>query len=108
MKWTQILGSAAALVAACAIVSPATARADEPTAGTDCNSSELNLTTTSTAGEGLRCLADNLRGYTWQKDDGTTQSPDDAERVARDACAKLPHHSNRSSCRSLLDSLPQR
>lgn len=104
MTWIKILSSAAALTAALAVVSPAPARADEPAAGSGCDSRQLNLTTMSSAGEGLRCLADNTRGYVWQNDTGATQSPEDAERMARDACQRLPHGS--AECDSLLDHVP--
>lgn len=80
--------------------------ADAPAAGSTCESGQLNLTTTSSAGEGLRCLADTDRGYIWQHDDGTTQSRDDAERIAQDACHKLPHGSH--TCESWVDRIPGR
>ena len=102
MTGIRILGCTAAVTAALAVLSPAVGHADEPSAGAGCDSSQLNLTTVSSAGEGLRCLADNLRGYVWQRDDGTTQSPSEAERIARNACGKLPHGA-KAECRSLLD-----
>lgn len=107
MKSLGSAGSAALALAASGaavlVLFSAPAHADEPVAGSSCDSGQLNLTTTSSAGAGLRCLADNARGYIWQDDNGTTQSPADAEHIARDACGRLPHHSNRSDCRSLLD-----
>ena len=109
MKPHRMLSSAAAVLAAATVIAgPAVAHADNPAPGSECDSTQLNLTTTSSAGEGLRCLADNTKGYIWQNDDGTTQNQDDAERAAREACNRLPHHSNRSTCRSLLDNLPGR
>lgn len=100
-----LLGAAVVLTVAFAVGSATPAHADDPTVGSGCDSGQLNLTTTSSAGEGLRCLADN-NGYIWQRDDGTTPSQGDAERTARDACRQLRHGT--AECESLLDRVPGR
>ena len=96
-------GSVAALSAALTLGAP-TVHADEPAIGSGCDSGQLNLTTKSSAGDGLRCLADNNRGYIWQRDNGTTQSRDDAERITRDACQKLPRGAR--VCDSWVNRIP--
>lgn len=97
------LGLAAALTTMLTLGAPVV-HADDPAVGSGCDSGQLNLTSKSSAGEGLRCLADNNRGYVWQHDDGTTQSRDDAESSARDACRKLPHGTG--VCESWVNRIP--
>ncbi|PQM49361.1 hypothetical protein C1Y40_00440 [Mycobacterium talmoniae] len=51
----------------------------------------------------MRCLADEGRGYVWQVDNGTTQTPEQAARIAQNACQRL---GATAECRSVLDKIP--
>ncbi|MEZ0365690.1 hypothetical protein ACAG26_18570 [Mycobacterium sp. pUA109] len=98
-----IAGTAAVLAATMIVTPPALARADGPAAGSSCDSGQLNLSTKSSAGTAVRCLADEGRGYVWQVDNGTTQTPEQAARIAQNACQRL---GATAECRSVLDKIP--
>lgn len=101
VKWKVI----AALAVALALAPAAPARAENPAVGSSCVGGQLNQTTVSTAGTTVRCLADQGRGYIWQADTGIQQTPADAERIARDACARLGHPTD--ECSGAVDQAPR-
>ncbi|HEU4363065.1 MAG TPA: hypothetical protein VFR27_16405 [Mycobacterium sp.] len=103
MKLTKIAAPAVLLAAALTTVSLPSAYADNPAVGRGCDSGQLNLTTRSSAGEGLRCLADGARGYIWQPDTGATQTAADAARIAEGACQHAA-----AACNSIRGHLPGR
>jgi hypothetical protein len=94
----------AAVAVALALAPAAPARAQSPGVGSSCVSGQLNQTTVSSAGTTVRCLADEGHGYIWKTDNGVQQAPADADRIARDACARLGHAT--AECSGALDRVP--
>jgi hypothetical protein len=71
----------AALVVGMAVVPAAPAWAN-PAVNSPCDSSQLNKTTISSAGNKVRCLAHYGCGYIWQPDTGVMQDPEQAAGIA--------------------------